>query len=109
VIVTTTNTVTATIGVGFYPTGIAVQRFQTAYATFAYVTNEGDNTVSVINLDTNAVTATIGVGAHPRGVAVNHDGTLVYVTNSGDNTVSVINAYDLTPRRPVPGRGAGRA
>jgi YVTN family beta-propeller protein len=56
----------------------------------AYITNSGDNTVSVIDTSTNTVVATVAVGANPRGVAVTPDGTKVYVTNFGDNTVSVI-------------------
>ncbi len=34
-----------------------------------YVTNSGDNTVSVINTKTNMVTSTINVGNNPQGVA----------------------------------------
>jgi YVTN family beta-propeller protein len=36
----------------------------------AYITNSGDNTVSVIDTATNTVTATIPVGNSPFGVAV---------------------------------------
>ena len=39
---------------------------------FAYITNEGDNTVSVIDTATNTVTATIPVGNGAWGVAVPH-------------------------------------
>ena len=35
-----------------------------ASAQTAYITNYGDNTVSVINVATNTVTATITVGTH---------------------------------------------
>ena len=62
----------------------------------AYVTNEGDNSVSVINVSTNTVTATIPVGTYPAGVSVSQDGTKVYVTNQNDNTVSVINTATNT-------------
>jgi len=48
---------------------------------FAYITNSGDNTVSVIDTATNKVTAMIPVGSHPMGVAVTLDGKRVYVTN----------------------------
>ncbi len=34
-------------------------------AQTAYITNLGDNTVSVINVATNIVRATITVGSHP--------------------------------------------
>jgi YVTN family beta-propeller protein len=63
---------------------------------FAYITNQGDDTVSVIDTATNRVTATIPVGDEPYGVAVHPDGRTVYVTNIGDLTVSVINAATNT-------------
>ena len=59
-------------------------------APFAYITNGGGNTVTVIDTATNVVVATVTVGPAPVGVAVNAAGTLVYVANSGPNTVSVI-------------------
>ena len=58
-------------------------------APFAYIPNNGDNTVSVLDISTNTVVATIEGGG--CGVAVNPDGTRVYVTIW--NGVSVINTY----------------
>jgi YVTN family beta-propeller protein len=72
-----------TISVGSDPYGIA-------YASNGdiYVTNSGDNTVSVIDTSSNMVVKTIGVGSSPYGVAfANGD---IYVANFGDNSVSVI-------------------
>ena len=80
----TTFDVTATIGVGSYPLGVAVN----PTTNLIYVTNAGGNSVSVISGATNAVTATIGVGSNPHGVAVNPTTNLVYVTNAGGNSVS---------------------
>ena len=85
-------TVTATIGVGSDPDGLAVD----STAGAVYVANSGAGTVSVIDEKTNAVTATIGVGSDPHGVAVNPAAGTVYVTNAGDDTVSVINAATNT-------------
>jgi YVTN family beta-propeller protein len=62
----------------------------------AYISNYGDNTVSVIDTSDNTVVATVPVGSGPFGVAVNPDGTRAYVTNIGDNTVSVIDTSDNT-------------
>jgi YVTN family beta-propeller protein len=58
----------------------------------AYITNNGNGTVSVINTKTNAVTATIPVGIEPVGVAVNPNGSSVYVTHMTNpgGTVSAI-------------------
>ena len=65
-------------------------------APFAYITNDGDNTVSVIDTATNTVTATVNVGSGPVGVAVTPDGTKVYVANGGSNNVSVIDTVTNT-------------
>jgi S-layer protein (TIGR01567 family) len=68
-------------------------------APFAYITNTGDNTVSVIDTATNTVSPNpIYVGNAPYGVAVSLDGTRAYVTNGGSfnvaGTVSVIDTSD---------------
>lgn len=59
-------------------------------APFAYVTNAGDNTVSVIDSATNTVRATIPVGLYPVAVAVTPDGMFAYVANANSNDVSVV-------------------
>jgi YVTN family beta-propeller protein len=69
---------------------------------FAYISNSGSNTVSVINTATNTVVATVSVGANPFGVAVTPDGSRVYVTNEGSNTVSVIDTATNTVTATVP-------
>ena len=65
-------------------------------AEYAYIPNEKNNSVSIINTTTNTVISTVPVGNNPVGVTVNHDGTKVYVTNFGDDnalgyTFSIIN------------------
>jgi YVTN family beta-propeller protein len=49
----------------------------------AYVSNETDGTVSVIDLAAQRVIATIHVGKRPRGLHVSHDGHRLYVALSG--------------------------
>jgi YVTN family beta-propeller protein len=98
VIDTATRTVTATIPVGLFPSGVAVH----PSGALVYVVNNGDFTVSVINASTNAVTATVPVGSFPFGVAVHPAGTFVYVTNQTDGTVSVINTSTNTVTAVVP-------
>ncbi|MHC1753918.1 MAG: PGF-pre-PGF domain-containing protein [Methanosarcina sp.] len=66
------------------------------HPVYAYITNFGSNTVSVIDTATNTVTATVPVGIEPLGVAVALDGTKVYVTNNVSNSVSVIDTSTNT-------------
>ena len=54
-----------------------------AHAGRAYVSNEDEHTVTVIDTDKNAVVQTIQVGKRPRGVQVSHDGTTLYIALSG--------------------------
>lgn len=77
-----------TIPVGTGPVDVAI----TPDGAFAYVTNETDETVSVIATASNSVVATIplAVGSKPRGIAISPDGQTAWVANSGDDTVSVI-------------------
>ena len=49
---------------------------------FAYVTNSGSASVSVINVATNGVVATVPVGGRPIGVVFSPNGSRVYVANS---------------------------
>lgn len=54
-----------------------------AHAGRAYVSNEDEHTVTVIDTDRNEAVATIQVGKRPRGLQVSHDGSLLYVALSG--------------------------
>ena len=101
VIDTVTNTVTAKIGVGYYPTAAAV----TPDGSKVYVANtdQGNtqpSTVSVIDTATNALAATIPVDGAPVGVAVTPDGSKVYV--SCENSVLVIAAAANTVIAVIP-------
>lgn len=55
-----------------------------------YVTNQQDNTLSVIDARTYKVVATVPAGVAPEGVAVTKDGRHVYIANSGSARVSVL-------------------
>lgn len=79
--------------------------------TQAYVINEGDSTVSVVNLTTNTVSATIPVPAtpNPTFVAVT-TGTptgKVYVTSSTSKTMTVIRTDTNQVDTTVPLQGFG--
>ena len=84
VIDTATNSVTATIGVGFRPVGVAA----TPDGSKVYVANFSSNNISAIATATNTVTATIPIGTFPEGVAVTPDGSKLYVANDGADSVS---------------------
>jgi YVTN family beta-propeller protein len=49
----------------------------------AYVSNEDEHTVSVIDTDKGTVISTIQIGKRPRGVKLSHDGKLLYAAVSG--------------------------
>ncbi len=82
------------IEVGLAPRGIAIQE-SAGVPRYAYVTNSGSGTVSVIDLQTNTkLPQDITVGSNPQGIAITPDGSRVYVANYGSGTVSVINTAD---------------
>ncbi len=70
---------------------------------YAYITNSGNGTVSVIDTATNDITATVKVGNHPWGVAVSSDRKKVYVTNVYSNGVSVIDTATNTVKATMNG------
>ncbi|WP_306533536.1 beta-propeller fold lactonase family protein, partial [Geobacter sp.] len=82
--------------------GTAKMPFNISPAQFAYVTNYGSNTVSIIATATNTVVATVPVGANPVGVAITPDGAFAYVANYSSNTVSVIATATNTVAATVP-------
>lgn len=57
-----TNTVAATVPVGFAPTGLAV----TPDGTWVYAANNASDNVSMISTATNIVTGTVSVGNLPQ-------------------------------------------
>jgi YVTN family beta-propeller protein len=76
----------APVTVGKDPRGAVVTPDQ----KYLYVTNYGDDTVSVINLSTAVVDQTISVGDGPFGISITPSGDFVYVVNQLSGTASVI-------------------
>ncbi|MDY0129232.1 MAG: hypothetical protein RBR63_03465 [Methanosarcina vacuolata] len=72
----------------FSTTSAATAQNTSSTAKYAYITNSGSTTVSVIDITTNKVTSTINVGKSPYGVAVNPAGTKVYVSKEKSGTIS---------------------
>ncbi len=66
------------------------------YREYAYVSNGGSNTVTVLDLVNLRLDRVLGVGSNPSGLAINPKRNEVYVVNSGGNaasgSVSVIDA-----------------
>lgn len=67
-----------------------------AYAELAYVSNEKDNTLSVIDLNTLSVINTIDIGQRPRGITFNHDFSSLYICASDDDTIQVMDVSTHT-------------
>jgi YVTN family beta-propeller protein len=83
---TATNAVVAKVAVGMHPAHVVVS----PDGRFAYVTNGGDNTVSVIDTSAQRLMVTIPVGQFPHGIRISPDGKQAYVANLKGGTVSVI-------------------
>jgi YVTN family beta-propeller protein len=91
------NTIIDTIPVRSTPTGVEVH----PSGRTLWVTEYGDNTVSVVNVATKAIT-TIPVGINPTYLAFHPEQPRAYVTNRGDGTVSVIDTETLTVSNTIP-------
>src|SRR5580704_17028690 len=83
--------VIATIAVGNWPVYLAADQ----KTNRIYVSNQFDDTVSVIDGATNTVTATIKVGRYPNGIAVNPKTNTIYVANLNGGSLSIINGTTL--------------
>jgi YVTN family beta-propeller protein len=66
-----------------------------------YVTNQLDNTASVIDGATHKTVATVRVGVSPAQMVVSPDRKSVYIANTGSNTVSVLNTDNNTIARTI--------
>jgi len=75
----------------------------TAYAqTRAYVTNNSDHTVSVIDTATNTVITNIPIDGFPLEVAITPDSTRVYVTNAAVFDTGSVSVIDNVSRFELP-------
>jgi YVTN family beta-propeller protein len=88
----------AEISVGTHPAHVVVDQT----GTRAFVTNAGDNSVSVVDLATRKTIASIGTGRYPHGLRMSPNGREVYVANVEDGSLSVIDAEDLTELTRIP-------
>lgn len=68
----------------------------------AFVTNAGDNTVSIVDLATYEVVGTLTTGVYPHGLRRDPQGRELYVANVEDGTVSVIDIARQTEVARIP-------
>src|SRR5213075_3324344 len=59
-------------------------------APFAYVSNEGSASVSVIDTATDKVVSTIKIGEKPRGIALSPDAKRLYISDQTANALRII-------------------
>lgn len=83
---TASHAVVAKIPVGKHPAHVVL----TPDGRFAYVTNGGENTVSVVDTEARRVAATIPVGKGPAQTGFAPDGRLAFVSLSQENKVALI-------------------
>ena len=57
---------------------------------FAYVSNEYDDTVTVVDTATDKVVATIEVGDRPRGIGLSPEGKKLYLALGNDNVIGIV-------------------
>lgn len=63
---------------------------------YAVVANNGDNTVSVIDMSSYKVTETIETGKGPHGLRIASDNTLAFVANMGEDSISIISLVNFS-------------
>ncbi len=86
-----------TVEVGNHPAHIVF----TNNGNYALVTNNEDDTVSVISMNTYKVTNVIETGAGPHGFRISPDGLTAYIANMNENTVSVINLDNMKEEKKI--------
>ena len=67
-----------------------------------FVTNERDDTVSVIDSRTHQLVATVEVGGRPRGIGFSPDRSKVYVALGNENAIGVIDTQSLEVLKKIP-------
>ncbi len=75
------------ISVGSNPVKVVVD----PTGVLAYVLQEGDSNISIINIERESVERTIPSGDQPTNMAISPDGLKLYVTSFNNNAVYVIN------------------
>ena len=84
---------------------ISVALASPCLANYAYVTNNGNDSVSVIDTETNTVIASINLppDSNCQCVAISPDGSHAYVSSYNGNMVAIINTATNTIERTITG------
>jgi YVTN family beta-propeller protein len=85
------NEPTAQIEVGDHPAHVVTD----LQGLRAFVSNAGDDTLSVVDLDTGSLVATISTGDYPHGLRLSPDGRYLMVANVESGSVSLIDVQSL--------------
>ncbi len=85
------------IDVGRHPAHVVY----TNNGKYVLVTNNEDNSVSVIDAKTYKTKKTISTGKGPHGFRISKDSHYAYVANMGENTVSVIDLFALKEEKKI--------
>ncbi|SCA57994.1 Outer membrane protein [Candidatus Terasakiella magnetica] len=78
--------------------GLGLLASFSAHSATVYVSNEKDDTVSVIDSDTMKVVRTFEVGQRPRGIILSHDHKKLFICTSDDDTVEI---YDAATEKKI--------
>jgi YVTN family beta-propeller protein len=101
-----TPAVAASVPLGVRPT----YSYLDTHLNRLYVTNAGDNTVSVFDASNvnvanmppiPSLSAPVAVGTAPSGIAALQDGSRFYVVNSGSNDVTVVSATSFAVLKTI--------
>ena len=86
----------------FLTISLLIFSFSKTEAYRAFITNEKDNTVSVIDISKKKVIKTVKVGQRPRGIIMSKDGKLVLICASDDDRVEVRDAETMKLKYYLP-------
>ncbi|MBU0729291.1 MAG: hypothetical protein KKE17_06440 [Proteobacteria bacterium] len=87
--------------VGFFCVGMAQAGMDGQQGRYAYVTNEDDNNLMVVDLETEKVVKTLDTGKIPHALVFTVEGK-GYVNNRGEPSLTVIDGNSFTVLKTIP-------
>jgi len=70
---------------------------------YAYIPNQGSNSISVVNLSSNSIPSTINLGGSPYGIALKNDGSSVYVSSTSGSVYAISTATNTVTATIISG------